>query len=86
MPAKRFNLGFRVDSESDPLPLLSVFIDNMHVDEVQINGGVADQRMVCSHSLKVIGHAAFQAAGSRAGGVHIGDRPVRHGRQGLGVR
>jgi hypothetical protein len=25
--------------EDDPLPLLSVLIDNMHVDEVQIDGG-----------------------------------------------
>ena len=25
--------------ENDPLPLLSVLIDNMHVDEVQIDGG-----------------------------------------------
>ena len=41
IPAKRFNPGFRVGSrlENDPLPPLSVFIDNMHVDEVQINGG-----------------------------------------------
>ena len=41
IPAKRFNPGFRVDSrlENDPLPPLSVFIDNMHVDEVQIDGG-----------------------------------------------
>jgi hypothetical protein len=40
IPAKSFNPGFRVDSrlENDPLPPLSVFIDNMHVDEVQIDG------------------------------------------------
>jgi len=25
--------------DNDPLPLLSVFIDNMHVDDVQIDGG-----------------------------------------------
>ena len=37
IPAERFNPGCRVENE--PLSLLSVFIDNMHVDEVQIDGG-----------------------------------------------
>jgi hypothetical protein len=39
IPAKRFNPGFESTREDDPLPLLSVSIDNMHVDEVQIDGG-----------------------------------------------
>jgi len=29
--------------ENDPLPLVSVYIDNMHVDEVQIDGGDTEE-------------------------------------------
>ena len=38
IPAKRFNPGF-------PLPLLSGFLDHMHVGEVQIEGGGAEALM-----------------------------------------
>jgi hypothetical protein len=43
IPAKRFNSGFRVDSRmSLYYHFLSVFIDHMHVGEVQINGGSSE--------------------------------------------
>jgi Domain of unknown function (DUF4158) len=38
-PRKKVQSRISSRLENDPLPLLSVFIDNMHVDEVQINGG-----------------------------------------------
>src|ERR1700736_5095575 len=38
-PRKKVQSRISSRLENDPLPLLSVFIDNMHVDEVQIDGG-----------------------------------------------
>jgi hypothetical protein len=38
-PRKKVQSRISSRLENDALPLLSVFIDNMHVDEVQINGG-----------------------------------------------
>src|SRR5208337_1465561 len=38
-PRKKVQSRISSRLENDPLPPLSVFIDNMHVDEVQIDGG-----------------------------------------------
>jgi hypothetical protein len=38
-PRKKVQSRISSRFENDPLPLLSVFIDNMHVDDVQIDGG-----------------------------------------------
>ena len=42
-PRKKVQSRISSRLENDPLPLLSVFIDNMHVDEVQIDGGGTKQ-------------------------------------------
>ena len=38
-----------------------------------------------AHGLEVVGDAAFQAAGSHTGGLHVGGHAFGRGRQGLGV-